>query len=150
MSTSPERNSGHARCSREVPYSDARGRRRTFTVFDHGAPFAVTRWTNLYFPVTWGGLRGDLVGGPLAGQFGRWVLDVPLRPVRGFSHNAYWKPTGGVRSGSGPVARSRRATRLAAGQAGDHVASLRLAIDPWSRPELLRLGRELPRWLHSE
>src|SRR5262245_51371888 len=33
-------------------------------ILHHGAPFAVTRWTNLYFP-------GDIVGGPIAGVFGK-------------------------------------------------------------------------------
>jgi hypothetical protein len=56
-------------------------------ILHHGAPFAVTRWTNLYFP-------GDVIGGPLRPLFGDGVKDVPLRSdnversVR--SHTRYW------------------------------------------------------------
>jgi hypothetical protein len=46
-------------------------------VLYHGAPFAVVRWTNMWFPAR---LRffGDWFGGPLAPLFGRGVQDVPL------------------------------------------------------------------------
>ena len=44
------------------------------TVLHHAAPFAVTRWTNLYFPVrAW--LFGDWFGGKLVPLFGRGVWD---------------------------------------------------------------------------
>ncbi|MGZ9190404.1 MAG: hypothetical protein ACXW39_10145, partial [Nitrospira sp.] len=42
-------------------------------ILHHGAPFAVTRWTNLYFP-------GDIIGGPVAGVFGKGIKDVELCP----------------------------------------------------------------------
>ena len=155
--STPERKSNQSRCSFELPYADSRGLHRTFTVFDHGAPFAVTRWTNLYFPVRWGGLKGDLVGGPLRDQFGRWVLDIPLPPVRGVAHTSYWKPPAAERVpppplgeiGASEPGRTDRPSRLLAGTL-NHLASLRLAIDPWSRGELLALGRDLPLWLWSE
>jgi hypothetical protein len=63
-------------------------------ILHHGAPFAVTRWTNLYFP-------GDIVGGPVARLFGKGIKDVELCPVsRGWldgliparSHTRYWDP----------------------------------------------------------
>jgi hypothetical protein len=66
--------------------------RRHVRILHHGAPFAVTRWTNLYF-------RGDIVGGPLADLFGKGIKDVPLGPhsKRGGlgrwgwrSHTHYW------------------------------------------------------------
>lgn len=60
----------------------------------HAACFAVTRWTNMYFPA-YGGLCGDLVGGPLAAVFGPGISDVPVRSAgwRRFTpaaHTTYW------------------------------------------------------------
>ena len=46
-------------------------------VLYHAAPFAVVRWTNLYFPAEHG-FWGDWFGGPLRGLFGPGVLDVPV------------------------------------------------------------------------
>ena len=60
----------------------------------HAAPFALTRWTNLYFPcrlLVW----GDLVGGPVAPVFGPAVRDVAVTTThwRGLlSHTFYWQP----------------------------------------------------------
>ena len=66
------------------------------------SPFATTRWTNLYFPLTrW--LGGDPVGGPVAPVFGRGVVDIPVEisaprksrdrvlrtPVA--AHTRYWR-----------------------------------------------------------
>ena len=72
---------------------------RNALVAHHGAPFAVTRWSNAYFPVRW--FFGDLVGGPLAPKFGRGVRDVAVRAesLRRFSrrdvfpwaHSQYWR-----------------------------------------------------------
>jgi hypothetical protein len=65
---------------------------RCMRILHHGAPFAVTRWTNLYFP-------GDVIGGPVAPLFGRGVRDVKLHAAsRGWldhllparSHTHYW------------------------------------------------------------
>ncbi|MEO6501038.1 MAG: hypothetical protein ABIQ09_03915 [Jatrophihabitantaceae bacterium] len=65
------------------------------TVLAHGAPFAVVRWTNLFFPAerSW---RGDWFGGPLRGLFGKGILDQPLhgnlpgRRAPGFAHSRYF------------------------------------------------------------
>ncbi len=60
-----------------------------------GTPFAVVRWTNLYFPVL-RGWRGDWFGGPLRPLFGRGILDLPVtgnRPGRlapGLAHARYF------------------------------------------------------------
>jgi hypothetical protein len=64
-----------------------------------GAPFAVVRWTNLWFP--WVpksfGFLGDWFGGPLRPLFGNGILDVPVRgnlPKRlipGYAHALYFK-----------------------------------------------------------
>lgn len=63
-----------AQCSVQVPH--------------HAGLFALTRWTNLYFPYH-GLYKGDPIGGPLAAPFGSWVKDVPLRPADGFAHTRY-------------------------------------------------------------
>lgn len=79
----------------------------------HGAVFAPTRWTNLYFPsrfVIW----GDLIGGPLASLFGRGVRDVAVstRLRRGFlSHTLYWTPEPGEKAAS-HIKALRRALNL--------------------------------------
>jgi hypothetical protein len=64
-------------------------------VLAHGAPFAVVRWTNLYFPAenSW---HGDWFGGPLRPLFGKGILDIPVRgnlPGRrtpGLAHGRYF------------------------------------------------------------
>lgn len=68
------------------------------------APFAVTRWTNLWFPVERGGLRGDWFGGALARLFGPGVRDVavadtPAGRRRGVSHLKYLIPAGDEANG---------------------------------------------------
>ena len=60
----------------------------------HAACFAVTRWTNMYYPA-YGGLCGDLVGGPLAAVFGPGISDIPVKSAgwRRFTpaaHTTYW------------------------------------------------------------
>ena len=91
-----ETKSKHRRVTYDTSYKDILERRqRTFTVFHHAAPFAVTRWTNLFFEVGALGLKGDLIGGPVAPRFGPWVRDVPLKaPRRGVTHTWYWRPAG--------------------------------------------------------
>lgn len=57
----------------------------------HGAAFAPTVWTNIYFPDVLG-VIGDFVGGPVAPQLGPGVRDVRVpigRPA--FRHLCYWK-----------------------------------------------------------
>jgi hypothetical protein len=83
----------HRRMTHDVPYPDPlRSGKRTFVQFHHAAPFAVTRWTNLYFTTRHLGLAGDLIGGPVAGQLGSWIKDVPLTsPRHRFTHTWYWR-----------------------------------------------------------
>ena len=60
------------------------------------SPFAVTRWTNLWFPVTRGSRQGDWFGGELALLFGAGVRDIavtgnePERLKRGSAHTEYF------------------------------------------------------------
>jgi hypothetical protein len=62
--------------------------------FHHGAMFGLTRWTNIYFPLSqifW----GDAIGGPVAPLFGSHIVDVPVSTRTGggpdfFTHTAYW------------------------------------------------------------
>ena len=67
-----------------------RNRKRQLSVQipDHGGLFALTRWTNLYFPYH-GLFSGDPVAGPLVEQFGAWIKDVRLRETKGFAHCRY-------------------------------------------------------------
>lgn len=47
----------------------------------HGAPFAVTRWTNMWFPAH-AGFLGDWFGGPLAPLYGPGITDIALQGNR--------------------------------------------------------------------
>lgn len=58
----------------------------------HGGLFAITRWTNLFFPCSRLGLRGDPIGGPLSSVFGSWIKDISLvQASRTFAHSLYVK-----------------------------------------------------------
>lgn len=63
-------------------------RTRSVQVPHHGGLFALTRWTNLYFPYK-GLIDGDLIAGPLVPSFGEWVKDVELHQTKGFAHTRY-------------------------------------------------------------
>lgn len=121
-----ETKSRHRRVTFEQGYRDAvESQGRTFTMFHHAAPFAVTRWTNLYFKVGKAGLEGDLIGGPVAPHFGNWVRDVALTPPKaGFTHTWYWR----------------------AAKSGDngHLEELRQALHLDARAELRELMKLLP------
>jgi hypothetical protein len=62
--------------------------------FHHGGLFGLTRWTNLYFPLSqlfW----GDAIGGPLSPLFGPHIEDVAVSTYRPpkpafFTHTDYW------------------------------------------------------------
>jgi len=85
------------RISYPLSYKTAADVNRTLDVPHHAAPFAATRWANLYFPNSYI-VRGDLVGGPLRPLFGNWVTDVPVTTSAwaGFlSHTHYWTLQGG-------------------------------------------------------
>jgi hypothetical protein len=81
------------------PQPRGSGRPLSYTplVLHHAAPFAVTRWTNLYFPVRLA-FWGDLVGGRLAPVFGPGIKDVEVctRRWKGLAgltlaaHTCYW------------------------------------------------------------
>jgi hypothetical protein len=64
---------------------------------DEHSPFAVTRWTNLWFPVTRGSLHGDWFGGAVGPLFGGGIRDIavegnqPERLKRGSAHNEYFR-----------------------------------------------------------
>lgn len=78
---------------------------RTTASIQHSALFAFTRWTNLYFPTARGFLRGDVIGGPLAHNFGSGIKDCPVQTshLYGrsiFSHTSYWSSGGLVGSPS--------------------------------------------------
>lgn len=63
-------------------------------VLYHGAPFAVVRWTKLWFPAHLGFL-GDWFGGPLSPLFGAGIREIPLTCNRwrswlpGYAHALY-------------------------------------------------------------
>jgi hypothetical protein len=69
-----------------------KGRRTVY----HAAPFAVVRWTNMWFPAR-AGFFGDWFGGPLAPLYGRGIKDIPLsgndwkRFLPGMAHTGYFK-----------------------------------------------------------
>jgi hypothetical protein len=60
------------------------------------SPFAATRWTNLWFPVTRGSRRGDWFSGELGSLFGPGIRDIevrgnqPERFKRGSAHTEYF------------------------------------------------------------
>jgi hypothetical protein len=71
-------------------------------VLHDGAPFAVVRWTNLWFPSTGKklGFFRDYFGGPLRPLFGDGILDIPVegnlergwkRWIPGYAHALYFK-----------------------------------------------------------
>lgn len=74
----------------------ADGHIRTILMPIHSAPFAVTRWTNLYVPAR-GIVLGDPIGGPLAPAFGSGIKDVPVtvspwwRRYTPMAHTSYWR-----------------------------------------------------------
>ncbi len=126
-----EEHGGQQRCTFSRSYLGGNPDKgpRTFLLLDHASPFAVTRWTNLYFEVGWGGLTGDLVGGPVAPQFGPWVRDVPLRsPVRRLSHTWYWRPAGST----------------------EHLDCLHRALAVECGRDLLSLSTEIPAFVIAE
>jgi hypothetical protein len=69
---------------------DHKNQNRSVRIPHHGGLFAITRWTNLFFP--WNGLclYGDPVGGPLSINFGQWINDISLvQKTRTFAHLLY-------------------------------------------------------------
>ena len=77
-------------------YQDEDGHAHKLRAVHYGAPFAVTRWTNLFFETHFG-FFGDLIGGPLRAWFGPGIHDVAVTTKRGWatqyrprSHLSYW------------------------------------------------------------
>jgi len=77
---------------------DVNGKEKKFTplILHHGAPFAVTRWTNIYIPAKHG-LFGDFIGGSVAPSFGYGIREIPAH-TRGkiannspLAHICYWR-----------------------------------------------------------
>jgi hypothetical protein len=72
------------------------GQIRTILMLTHSAPFAVTRWTNIYAPAR-GIIFGDAIGGPLAPVFGSGIQDIPVyissrwRRRTPLAHTSYWR-----------------------------------------------------------
>jgi len=58
----------------------------SYTILHHGACFAPTRWTNLWY-------SNDPVGGPLRAAFGRGIRDIrlPDAPFWLKAHTSYWR-----------------------------------------------------------
>lgn len=88
----PERDEGKY-AYRSQKY-DVKGAVRTLRVLHHAAPFAVTRWTNIYVPFRLGVL-GDWIGGPLRHVFGYGIADVevmdsPFCNLPLVAHTRYW------------------------------------------------------------
>lgn len=109
---------------RHAEYVTRDGRNATFLYFHHAAPFATTRWTNLYVPVRWGVL-GDVVGGPLRPHFGDWVNDVSVVSPYALAHTRYWiLGRGGAKS--------------------DHIEPVRQALRLWRREDLEKLAATIP------
>lgn len=87
--------------SSPTPVDVGLGRKFTPLILHHAAPFAVTRWTNLYFPARLG-VFGDLVGGPLQSAFGQGIRDIAVRTeaLAGLAkftllaHTRYWHAPG--------------------------------------------------------
>ena len=114
-----EASSGHRRVTYDSGFvSPFRARPATFRTYHHAAPFAVTRWTNLYFK------GGDIVGGPVAPLLGPWIRDVELAPPRRWvAHTLYWRKV------KPPDA---------------HLDALREALGLGVRPDLVTLLQRIP------
>jgi hypothetical protein len=85
--------------------------------FHHGGQFALTRWTNLYFPASqlfWGDAIGGEVGPVFGDPAGSNIVDMPVftNPFKRnnfFTHVHYWD--------------------LKYGTAAPHIVALKMAID---------------------
>jgi hypothetical protein len=125
-----EPSTGHRRVTYDCPFATPfRAAPGTFRTYHHAAPFAVTRWTNLYFKSGAGGLSGDIVGGPVAPMFGPWIRDVELVPPRRWvAHTLYWRQV------KPPDA---------------HLNALREALNLRVRPDLVTLRQRIPAYALS-
>ncbi|MGY2397511.1 hypothetical protein [Pseudomonas sp. SDO5271_S396] len=100
----------------------------------HAAAFAVTRWTNLYFPAPYG-LFGDIVSGPVQPVMGLGVLDLPVTVSKWngwlarswLSHTQYWSERHGARGYLDQLTRDEHAIRQ--GLRPSATEALRWAVD---------------------
>ncbi|TVT88971.1 lipase family protein [Pseudomonas sp. RGB] len=100
----------------------------------HAAAFAVTRWTNLYFPAPFG-LFGDIVAGPVSPVMGAGVLDLPVTvgSRKGWlarswlSHTHYWSERGGAQGYLGALSTDEHA--ITQGPRPSATEALRWAVD---------------------
>lgn len=100
----------------------------------HAAAFAVTRWTNLYFPAPFG-LFGDIVAGPVSPVMGAGVLDLPVTvgSRKGWlarswlSHTHYWSERGGAQGYLGALSTDEQA--ITQGPRPSATEALRWAVD---------------------
>ncbi|WP_455911457.1 hypothetical protein [Pseudomonas putida] len=100
----------------------------------HAAAFAVTRWTNLYFPAPYG-LFGDIVAGPVSPVMGAGVLDLPVTvgSRKGWlarswlSHTHYWSERGGAQGYLGALSTDEHA--ITQGPRPSATEALRWAVD---------------------
>ena len=121
---------------RKTWWTGRKGARKksTYRVLYEGAPFAVVRWTNLYFPVKWG-LFGDWFGGPLQPLFGTGIKDIAVTGnTRGRPGTKPW------RHRLMPAVAHSYYFRFPEDDAPDAVAThirraLGLASTSWLRPE---------------
>ncbi len=110
------------------------------TQMHHATAFAPVRWTNLHdITSPWMFLRGDMISGPVARDYGPGALDLNVRPLRQgflgglfprlFTHTFYWIYP-----------------RKAKGPTPDYIEALRLAVnildDPEVEQRLLKLFRK--------
>jgi hypothetical protein len=99
-------------------------------VFHHGGEFALTRWTNLYFPpsqLLWGDAIGGEVGSIFGDPAGSNIVDLPVftnknRQDSFFAHVLYWD--------------------LKYGSDAPHIIALKKAIDLADTGEVNYLGIE--------
>ena len=107
------------------------GQQRSLRVLHHGAPFAVTAWTNLFAPVK-AFVSGDLVGGPVREVFGEGIHDIPVniepawRARSPAAHTSYW-----ATSAKHPNEQALRALRQAIDVDSDGWLSRHVAAMPW-------------------
>lgn len=129
LPTCPPRGDPEGLTFRETYLVD--GNIRSLEVLTHAAPFAVTRWTNIYAPVG-AIIAGDAIGGPLCPVFGWGIKDADVRITprwRGrtpLAHTSYWRRKPGTTQ-SAAVRAILDAIDLESGRwLDDHLAKM-----PW-------------------